>query len=156
MNLSSTGGGPCQLHFSMGGEGITFDKQILSGDYLISLAVLSIVLPFLSVCTGIAGGLFSPIRPCYCKLKSGMQGILSRRSVSNSRGAGDSRRRERKKEIVRQRERERKRGLRDNFPNRIFVLAMREVDFFREMIEGFSPSNLVQGFVMLSVIEGGL
>lgn len=26
MNLSSTGGGPCQLHFSMGGEGITFDK----------------------------------------------------------------------------------------------------------------------------------
>lgn len=85
-----------------------------------------------------------------------MHGILSRRSVSNSRGAGDSRRRERKKEIVRQRERERERGLRDNFPNRIFVLAMREVDFFREMIEGFSPSNLVQGFVMLSVIEGGL
>lgn len=86
-----------------------------------------------------------------------MQGILSRRSVSNSRGAGDSRRRERKREIARQRERERKkRGLRDNFPNRIFVLAMREVDFFREMIEGFSPSNLVQGFVMLSVIEGGL
>lgn len=84
-----------------------------------------------------------------------MHGILSRRSVSNSRGAGDSRRRERKREIVRQREREKK-GLRDNFPNRIFVLAMREVDFFREMIEGFSPSNLVQGFVMLSVIEGGL
>lgn len=56
----------------------------------------------------------------------------------------------------REREREKKRGLRDNFPNRIFVLAMREVDFFREMIEGFSPSNLVQGFVMLSVIEGGL
>lgn len=83
-----------------------------------------------------------------------MHGILSRRSVSNSRGAGDSRRRERKREIVRQREK--KRGLRDNFPNRIFVLAMREVDFFREMIEGFSPSNLVQGFVMLSVIEGGL
>lgn len=66
----------------------------------------------------------------YCKLKSGMHGILSRRSVSNSRGAGDSRRRERKREIARQRERERKRGLRDNFPNRIFVLAMREVDFF--------------------------
>lgn len=84
-----------------------------------------------------------------------MHGILSRRSVSNSRGAGDSRGRERKREIVRQRERK-KRGLRDNFPNRIFVLAMREVDFFREMIEGFSPSNLVQGFVMLSVIEGGL
>lgn len=83
-----------------------------------------------------------------------MHGILSRRSVSNSRGAGDSRRRERKREIVRQGERER--GLRDNFPNRIFVLAMREVDFFREMIEGFSPSNLVQGFVILSVIEGGL
>lgn len=85
-----------------------------------------------------------------------MHGILSRRSVSNSRGAGDSRRRERKREIVRQRERERERGLRDNFPNRIFVLAMREVDFFLEMIEGFSPSNLVQSFVMLSVIEGGL
>lgn len=57
---------------------------------------------------------------------------------------------------MRQREREKKRGLRDNFPNRIFVLAMREVDFFLEMIEGFSPSNLVQSFVMLSVIEGGL
>lgn len=57
---------------------------------------------------------------------------------------------------MRQRERERERGLRDNFPNRIFVLAMREVDFFLEMIEGFSPSNLVQSFVMLSVIEGGL
>lgn len=80
-----------------------------------------------------------------------MQGILSRRSVSNSRGAGDSRRRERKREIARQREREKKEVFEITF-----VLAMREVDFFREMIEGFSPSNLVQGFVMLSVIEGGL
>lgn len=80
-----------------------------------------------------------------------MHGILSRRSVSNSRGAGDSRRRERKREIARQREREKKEVFEITF-----VLAMREVDFFREMIEGFSPSNLVQGFVMLSVIEGGL
>lgn len=157
MNLSSTGGGPCQLHFSMGGEGITFDKQILSGDYLISLAVLSIVLPFLSVCTGIAGGLFSPIRPCYCKLKSGMHGILSRRSVSNSRGAGDSRRRERKREIARQRERERKKEVFEiTFQTEFLFLQCGRLIFFREMIEGFSPSNLVQGFIMLSVIEGGL
>lgn len=54
-----------------------------------------------------------------------MQGILSRRSVSNSRGAGDSRRRERKREIARQREREKKEVFEITF-----VLAMREVDFF--------------------------
>lgn len=75
------------------------------------------------------------------------QTLAARETHAGEKGRGRSR----------DRERERKKGgLRDNFPNRIFVLAMREVDFFREMIEGFSPSNLVQGFVMLSVIEGGL
>lgn len=85
-----------------------------------------------------------------------MHGILSRRSVSNSRGAGDSRRRERKREIVRQRERERKKVFEITFQTEFLFLQCGRLIFFREMIEGFSPSNLVQGFVMLSVIEGGL
>lgn len=85
-----------------------------------------------------------------------MHGILSRRSVSNSRGAGDSRRRERKREIVRQREREKKEVFEITFQTEFLFLQCGRLIFSREMIEGFSPSNLVQGFVMLSVIEGGL
>lgn len=84
-----------------------------------------------------------------------MHGILSRRSVSNSRGAGDSRRRERKREIVRQRERK-KEVFEITFQTEFLFLQCGRLIFSREMIEGFSPSNLVQGFVMLSVIEGGL
>lgn len=122
-----------------GGEGITFDKQILSGDYLISLAVLSIVLPFLSVCRSIAGGLFSPLRPYYCKLK-----VQDAWDTIKTIGVKLSRRGRLTQERKREGDRETERGLRDNFPNRIFVPAMREVDFFfRKMIEGFSPSNLV-------------
>lgn len=84
-----------------------------------------------------------------------MHGILSRRSVSNSRGAGDSRGRERKREIVRQRERK-KEVFEITFQTEFLFLQCGRLIFSREMIEGFSPSNLVQGFVMLSVIEGGL
>lgn len=50
------------------------------------------------------------------------QTLAARETHAGEKGRGRSRDRER--------EREKKRGLRDNFPNRIFVLAMREVDFF--------------------------
>lgn len=57
----------------------------------------------------------------------------------------------------RRREREREKEVFEiTFQTEFLFLQCGRLIFFREMIEGFSPSNLVQGFVMLSVIEGGL
>lgn len=128
MNLANTGGGPCQLHFSMG------EKELLS----ISRFYLEIILYrwlcyqlfslFLSVCRSIAGGLFSPLRPYYCKLKVQDAWDTTIKTI----GVKLSRRGRLTQERKREGDRETERGLRDNFPNRIFVPAMREVDFFSE------------------------
>lgn len=109
--------------------------------------MLSIVLPFLSVCRSIAGGLFSPLRPYYCKLK-----VQDAWDTIKTIGVKLSRRGRLTQERKREGDRETEQGLRDNFPNRIFVPAMREVDFFSEDVLQISSTR----FVMLSVIEGGL
>lgn len=76
------------------------------------------------------------------------QTLAARETHAGEKGRGRSRDRER--------EREKKEVFEITFQTEFLFLQCGRLIFFREMIEGFSPSNLVQGFVMLSVIEGGL